>query len=96
MRSVEYVGPFKRWDVVVDGRKVPYLQGRPCNGGRVDLGLDHRYGLILDVATADRVVPFLADAIAIAMGLTCHPRLGWDGPEPLPPFPRATALGDFS
>ena len=40
--QVEFVGPFDRFDVVVEGRKVP----------------------------------FLANAIAIAMGYTCHPRPG--------------------
>ena len=95
MSPVDFVGPFERWDVVVDGRKVPFLECRPRKGGEIDLGLDHRYGLILDVATAERVVPFLADAIAIAMGYTCHPRPGWDAAELRPPFPRSVGLGEM-
>lgn len=92
MADVEYVGPFERYDVVVDGRQVPFLEGRPVNGGRIYLALDHRFGLELDLVTAERVVPFLADAIAVAMGYSCHPRPGWEGPVPRPPFPRSTPL----
>jgi len=90
--SVEFVGPFERWDVVIDGRKVPYLEGRPCNGGKIDLGLDHRFGLILDLATAEYVVPFIANAIAVGMGYSSHPLREWDGPIPNPPFPRSIGI----
>jgi hypothetical protein len=42
--------------------------------------------LDLTVAEAERVVPFLADAIAIALGYTCHPRADWDVPHQRNPF----------
>jgi hypothetical protein len=90
--DVEYVGPFDDWRVVVDGRRVPFLSARPVDGGKVDLTLDDRYGLLVDVETAEKVIPFLADAIAVAMGFTCHPRAGWDGPRPRPPMPRLGPL----
>jgi hypothetical protein len=78
--SVEYVGPFERWSVVVDGSEVPLLDAQPLPGGRVSLTLDRRYGLNLTVADAERVVPFLAQAIAVASGYACHPT---NGQEPV-------------
>jgi len=71
--SVEYVGPFERWSVVVDGWEVPLLEAMPISGGMVSLTLDRRYGLDLSVTDAERIVPFLAQAIAIAGGYACHP-----------------------
>jgi len=88
----EYIGPFDDWRVTVDGRRVPFLAAHPVDGGKVDLTLDDRYALLLDVQTAERVIPLLADAIAIAMGYTCHPRPGWDAPKPRPPMTRLSAL----
>lgn len=71
--NVEYVGPFQRHDVVVRGRQVPLLEAHPTDDGHIHLVLDHRFGLDLTLLDAERVVPFLADVIAIAMGYTCHP-----------------------
>lgn len=73
MSDVEYVGPFERWSVVVDGWEVPHLEAMPVPGGKVSLTLDRRFGLDLSVAEAERIVPFVAHAIAIAGGLACHP-----------------------
>jgi hypothetical protein len=88
MAEVEYVGPFKEWEVVVDGRRVPHVTAVPLSGGKVRLVLDNRFGLVLDVAMANKVVPFLADAIAVAMGYTCHPRPRHKRPRKRIPFPR--------
>lgn len=71
--SVEYVGPFERWSVVVDGWEVPLLDAQPLPGGKISLTLDRRFGLDLSVADAERIVPFIAQAIAIASGHACHP-----------------------
>jgi hypothetical protein len=30
---------------------------------------------------AERIIPFIADAIAIALGYTLHPRADWDIPR---------------
>jgi hypothetical protein len=87
-RSVEYIGPFRSHDVVVDGWQVPYLRATPLNGGRVHLNLDRRFGLDLTVEEADRFVPFLADCIAVALGYTCHPLATWKSPIERHPFPR--------
>ena len=89
---IDYVGPWNTYDVVVDGRRVPYVEATPLDGGRVDLTLDRRYGLVLSVDEAERFLPFLANAIAIAAGFTCHPTTERDGPLPSHPFPRSTPL----
>lgn len=92
--AVEFVGPFQHHDVVVDGRRVPYLRGVPGDGGQIDLTLDRRFGLLLSTAEAERFVPFLAHAIAVASGFTAHPDAERDGPNPRHPFPRVSSL-DF-
>ncbi len=89
---ISYPGPFNHHDVVVEGRKVPYLTAKPLDGGRVDIWLDQRYALVLSAEEAERVVPFLANAIAVASGYTSHPDAERDGPNLRHPFPRVTAL----
>lgn len=89
---VDYVGPFESHDVVIAGRQVPFLRATPLDGGRIDLTLDRRLGLQLSVEEAERFVPFLADAIAIGLGYTCHPSAETDGPVLRHPFPRVTPL----
>ncbi len=90
--QVSFPGPFEHHDVVVNGRQVPYLRATPLDGGQVHLNLDRRLGLTLSAEEAERVVPFLADAIAVASGFTCHPDAGEDGPTPRHPFPAVQPL----
>jgi hypothetical protein len=73
---VSFPGPFTQHEVVVDGWAVPFLHAHPCgeHDERVMLVLDKRLALTLSVAEAERVVPFLADGIALALGYTAHPR----------------------
>jgi hypothetical protein len=85
MASVEFIGPFRYHDVVVDGWQVPHLRATPLIGGRVHLNLDRRLGLDLSVEEAERFVPFLADCIAVAHGYTAHP--GPELPEPVVRLP---------
>lgn len=81
---VKFIGPFEHHEVVVDGHLVPWLTAMPYEGGdRVDITLDQRFSLVLTTEEAGRVVPFLADAIAVASGEPCHPRPRHD--PPLPP-----------
>lgn len=77
---MEILGPITSHRVIVGGRQVPFLNAAPVNGGKVYLSLDDRYGLDLAVADADRVIEFIADCVAVALGYTCHPR---DDIEPL-------------
>ena len=69
----EIIGPFTGYKVTVHGRQVPFLEAMPVNGGKIGLVLDQRYGVDIAVADADRIIPFIADCIAVAMGHTCHP-----------------------
>lgn len=93
--TVDFIGPFEHHDVVVNGCSVPFLTATPLNGGRVHLTLDGRFGLDLTVTEADDVVPFIADAIAIALGYTAHPHATeCPDPRPRPPFARMRSLMD--
>jgi len=82
--GVEFVGPYQHHEVVIDGWRVPFLEAHPQRGGKVLIVLDARAGLELTVAEAERVLPFLADAIAVASGYSCHPREPEQEPIPLP------------
>jgi hypothetical protein len=92
---VDFIGPFEHHDVVVNGCSVPFLTATPLNGGRVHLTLDGRFGLDITVAEAEQIVPFIADAIAIASGYAAHPHAS-ESPDPKPrhPFARMTRLID--
>ncbi len=79
-QRVSFVGPFEHHDVVVDGWKVPLLQTRLVGEDRIDLLLDGRFALELGTDEAERLVPFLADAIAVALGFASHPREGAEPP----------------
>lgn len=83
MADVEYVGPVTDHRVIVDGFAGPFLGASPINGGKIDFTLDDRFALTLGIAEAEMIIPFLADAIAIGLGYTCHPRADWEGPRPL-------------
>ena len=78
--EVSFPGPFSRHDVIVRGYSVPFLHAQVQDGGKITLVLDDRYGLDLTVKDAESVVPFIADAIAIALGYPSHPSA--DGPHP--------------
>ncbi len=90
--TVQFIGPFQRHEVVVNGHQVPFLEATPMPGGRVHLSLDNRLGLDLTVEEAERFLPFLADTVAVAMGYTCHPEPEWDGPVRRQPFVRIMPL----
>lgn len=89
--EVEYVGPFETTDIVIDGRRVPHLEAQLRPGGIVSVIADGRFALDLSVEEAERVVPFLANTIAIAMGYTCHPRAD-EEPSRMTPFPLVSEL----
>lgn len=79
---VTFPGPFSHHEVVVDGWSVPFLKASFRGESGVRLLLDDRMALDLGTADAERLIPFLADAISVALGYGAHPRV--DGPE-LPP-----------
>jgi hypothetical protein len=90
--GVEYHGPFVgRSDVVIDGWKVPFLDGRELDGGQISFVLDQRLAFQFEVAIADEVARFVADAIAVALGYGSHPRVGLSTEEYIERF-KATGV----
>ena len=93
---VDFPGPFARHDVVVDGWRVPYLHAQIAGEDKVLLVLDRRLGLEISANEAERILPFIADAIAVALGYGAHPRE--DTPRPLEraPYPRPERVIDVT
>ena len=89
--TVSFPGPFSHHDVVVDGWQVPFLRADMIGEDRVNLLLDDRYSLDVSAAEAERFLPFLADAISIALGYPCHPRGGSAAPA-RNPHPRPARM----
>lgn len=71
--AVTFPGPFSAHDVVVNGWRVPLVRAHVLDEDRVQLVLDDRLMAEFSTDEAERVVPFLADAIAIALGYPSHP-----------------------
>ena len=85
---VTFPGPFEHHDVVVDGWRVPYLEAHIPSEDRVMLVIDQRLAMEFSVEEAERVVPFVADAIAVAMGYGAHPNPETSRPLERAPYPR--------
>jgi len=95
---VSFPGPFSQHQVVVSGWSVPFLHAQMHDGGMMTVVLDGRYGIELTVADAERVVPFVADAIAVALGFGAHPTEDSEWPLPRSPHPkpkRVVSLAGF-
>lgn len=78
---VQFVGPFTEHRVVIDGWEVPLINAHPTENGDVMIVIDQRLGETFTRDEAQRFVPFLADAIAVALGYGAHPRD--EDPDPL-------------
>lgn len=72
--AVTFPGPFERHAVTVNGWEVPFVEAHMRGEDRVLLVIDRRLGAEFSVDEVERVVPFVADAIAVALGYGCHPR----------------------
>src|SRR6478609_11088113 len=84
---VTFPGPFQHHDVVVDGWSIPFVKAsfRRDDEDHIRLILDDRIGLDLKSAEAEKLMPFLADAIAVALGYGAHPREDMESlPERVP------------
>jgi hypothetical protein len=94
MFQVSFPGPFMRHEVVVNGWAVPLLHARPSgeHDESVTLVLDERLALTVSVEEAERFVPFLADAIAVALGYTSHPDEDAEQPLIRQPQPRPVRM----
>jgi hypothetical protein len=72
--GVELVGPFTERRLIVDGWQVPFLDVTEVDGGRVHFTLDKRLGFDVGAADFEQVAHLVANCIAVASGLPCHPR----------------------
>jgi hypothetical protein len=90
--AVTFPGPFNHNDVVVNGWSVPFLEAHMQGEDRVLLVIDQRLDGEFSVKEAERVIPFVADAISVALGYGCHPREGMDSPPPIKPHARPRRL----
>lgn len=86
--QVSFPGPFQHHEVVVAGWSVPFLKASLRGEDGVRLILDDRLGLELSSDEADRLIPFLADSIAVALGYGAHPREQDTWPLERAPYPR--------
>jgi hypothetical protein len=85
---VSFPGPFSQHGVVVSGYSVPFLHAQVHDGGNMTVVLDDRFGIELTVAEAERVVPFVAEAIAVALGYEAHPSADDSTPISRSPHPK--------
>ncbi len=76
--AVMFPGPFTHHEVVVNGWRVPFLEAHPNGEDRVLLVIDGRLGGEFSIEEAERVIPFVADSISVALGYGCHPRSDGD------------------
>ena len=93
---VNFLGPFTHHKVVVDGWEVPLVEAELQGEDRVVLTLDRRYGVALNTDEAERIVPFLAQAIAVALGFPCHPRSDTEPPLNQLPHHRPRRVWDVA
>lgn len=70
---VSFPGPFQHHDVVVNGWRVPLIKAHLAAEDRITLVLDDRLAADFSTDEAERFVPFLADAVAVALGYPSHP-----------------------
>jgi hypothetical protein len=71
--SAEIVGPFNRYELVVDGWRVPFVEAREIDGGKIDWTIDHRLGATTSAADFEETARLVAEAVAVACGLPSHP-----------------------
>ena len=94
--SVSFPGPFVHHDVVVNGWRVPFLQARMNEDESVTLTLDRRIGVTLSPAEAENVIPFIADAVSVALGYGSHPRRETATPLENAGYPRPERVVDVN
>ena len=86
---VEFIGPFERTYVVLNGFEVPNLTVHKAYEDDACVGLcwENRLAIEVPKSHVDRVVGFIADVIATERGYACWPRTPEDQfMEKRPPF----------
>jgi hypothetical protein len=71
MSAVEFVKIERGSDVLVRGRRVPFLEAHQHTAGRTTLVFDRRLGLDLDARNYETVTAFLADVIEALLDPNC-------------------------
>jgi hypothetical protein len=69
------IGPFiEEYKLEVDGFRVPYLTARPLDPLMTKwcITLDERFGLDIETDRLQDIIPFIANAMAVAAGYTSH------------------------
>jgi hypothetical protein len=93
---VNFPGPFTHHDVVVNGWRVPFVQAHMAGEDGVMVVIDRRLATELTVAEAEKLMPMLADAIAVALGYGAHPDAGTPRPLERAPYPRPERVMDLA
>lgn len=93
--GVQLHGPFlPEYRVTSNGYRVPYIHAFELEDGRVEIVVDHRFGLEGPISREefDRWIPLLANAMAVAAGYSCH----GENCTPINPFTtRMSQLGSL-
>ena len=80
-RDIKSIGPFDLFPVMMNGWTVPKLEAQYTDDG-VALVLDRRFRCTVPADMASEVIMMVADATAIALGWSCHPRsVDWVPPS---------------
>ncbi len=96
MFRVAFPGPFAHNDVVVNGWRVPFVTSHLVGEDRVTVILDRRLAIELSTGEAERLLPFVADAIAVALGYGAHPDRDAEQPLARAPYPRPERVHEIS
>lgn len=84
---VEFIGPFERTFVLLNGHEVPNLSVGGEEGDQVLLVVDHRIGYWVPKGAVDAAVGLVAETVAHERGYPCWPS------TPGQEVPRSSAFG---
>ena len=86
--TVESIGPFRRWPLVVNGYSVPKVQLVQESGDTAMFIVDNRLAHEVPVEQAAAVAHLVANAIAVTLGHGHHPNAPFAPGDDEPPPPR--------
>jgi hypothetical protein len=93
---VTFPGPFQHHDVVVNGWRVPFLEAQLSGEDRIVVTLDRRFSVQMGTEEAERMLPFIANAVAVALGYGSHPRAESEPPLERVPYPRPVRMTEIA
>jgi hypothetical protein len=81
--GIEFIGPFtEEWIVTSDGYRVPKLTAIVKQDNTISLSLDHRFLVDCTKQEAEKWIWFIANAMAIGAGYSCHGENSVKDPNP--------------